>query len=64
MGDKENGMNELVDRGTGGPTALCRHVTAIRYYVIAIYRHLLFFIILASTIITRAEAYLVKTKYF
>ena len=38
-------------------------MTATSHYVIVIYRYLPFFVILASTVITRAEAHLVKTKY-
>ena len=54
MGDKENGINKSINL----------YVTVICYYVIATYRHLLFSIILASTITTtKVEAYLVKTKY-
>ena len=49
-------MIDSVNRGT----VLCYHVTAICYHVMATYRYLLFF---ASTATTRAEAYLVKTKY-
>ena len=39
IGDKENGTNESVNRGT----ALCRYMTATYHHVMAIYRHLLFF---------------------
>ena len=35
-------------------------MTAICYYIIATYRYLPFF---ASTVMTKAEAYLAKTKY-
>ena len=58
-GDKENSTNESVNQGI----ALCRYVTATYHYVMAIYRHLPFFVILTSTVTTRAEAHLVKTKY-
>jgi hypothetical protein len=44
IGDKENNINNSVNWGT----VLCRHMTAICYHVIAIYRHLLFSVILCQ----------------
>ena len=47
-GDKENDINDLVDQGTVGLTGYYRHVTAIRYYIMVIYHHLLFSVILCQ----------------
>jgi hypothetical protein len=57
---RQDGISDSVNQGIVRLTALCPYITTICYHIMAIYRYLPFF---ASTVTTKTENYLVKTKY-